>query len=73
MDLIAIVEHHGYAVVAAGMFLTAVGVPCLRRYCCWKRKIAAPLSSRAASRRGSKLEALELIPEGDIRKLPQFE
>jgi membrane protein DedA with SNARE-associated domain/rhodanese-related sulfurtransferase len=27
MDLIAVVEHHGYAVVAAGMFLTAVGVP----------------------------------------------
>jgi membrane protein DedA with SNARE-associated domain/rhodanese-related sulfurtransferase len=27
MDLIGIVEHHGYAVVAAGMFLTAIGVP----------------------------------------------
>ena len=27
MDLIAVVEHHGYAVVAGGMFLTASGVP----------------------------------------------
>lgn len=27
MDLIGIVEHHGYAVVAAGMFLVAAGVP----------------------------------------------
>ena len=27
MDLIGVVEHHGYVVVAAGMFLTAVGVP----------------------------------------------
>ncbi len=27
MDLIGVVEHHGYAVVACGMFLTAVGVP----------------------------------------------
>jgi membrane protein DedA with SNARE-associated domain/rhodanese-related sulfurtransferase len=27
MDLIGVVEHHGYAVVAAGMFLTAAGVP----------------------------------------------
>jgi membrane protein DedA with SNARE-associated domain/rhodanese-related sulfurtransferase len=27
MDLIGVVEHHGYAVVALGMFLTAAGVP----------------------------------------------
>ena len=27
MDLIGVVEHHGYAVVAVGMFLTAAGVP----------------------------------------------
>jgi membrane protein DedA with SNARE-associated domain/rhodanese-related sulfurtransferase len=27
MNLIGVVEHHGYAVVAAGMFLTAAGVP----------------------------------------------
>ncbi len=27
MDLIGVVEHHGYAVVALGMFMTAVGVP----------------------------------------------
>ena len=27
MDLIGVVEHHGYAVVGLGMFLTAVGVP----------------------------------------------
>lgn len=27
MDLIAVVEHHGYAVVAGGMFLTAAGIP----------------------------------------------
>jgi membrane protein DedA with SNARE-associated domain/rhodanese-related sulfurtransferase len=27
MDLIGVVEHHGYAVVAVGMFMTAVGVP----------------------------------------------
>jgi membrane protein DedA with SNARE-associated domain/rhodanese-related sulfurtransferase len=27
MDLIGVVEYHGYAVVAAGMFLTAAGVP----------------------------------------------
>jgi membrane protein DedA with SNARE-associated domain/rhodanese-related sulfurtransferase len=27
MDLIGVVEHHGYAVVAIGMFLTASGVP----------------------------------------------
>jgi membrane protein DedA with SNARE-associated domain/rhodanese-related sulfurtransferase len=27
MNLIGIVEHHGYAVVAVGMFLTAAGVP----------------------------------------------
>jgi membrane protein DedA with SNARE-associated domain len=27
MDLIAVVEHHGYAVIAAGMFLAAAGVP----------------------------------------------
>jgi membrane protein DedA with SNARE-associated domain/rhodanese-related sulfurtransferase len=27
MDLISVVEHHGYAVVAAGMFLTSAGLP----------------------------------------------
>jgi membrane protein DedA with SNARE-associated domain/rhodanese-related sulfurtransferase len=27
MDLIGVVEHHGYAVVAVGMFLTAAGLP----------------------------------------------
>ena len=27
MDLIGVVEHHGYAVVGIGMFLTAIGVP----------------------------------------------
>jgi membrane protein DedA with SNARE-associated domain/rhodanese-related sulfurtransferase len=27
MDLIAVVEHHGYVVVGVGMFLTAAGVP----------------------------------------------
>jgi membrane protein DedA with SNARE-associated domain len=27
MDLIGVVEHHGYAVVALGMFLTAAGLP----------------------------------------------
>lgn len=27
MDLIGVVEHHGYAVVAGGMFLTAAGIP----------------------------------------------
>jgi hypothetical protein len=27
MDVIGVVEHHGYAVVALGMFLTAAGVP----------------------------------------------
>src|SRR5271154_6964837 len=27
MDLFGVVEHHGYAVVVVGMFLTAAGVP----------------------------------------------
>jgi membrane protein DedA with SNARE-associated domain len=27
MDLFSVVEHHGYEVVAMGMFLTAAGLP----------------------------------------------